>query len=215
MTCSAFDLSAPRTHHLNSGGVGPKVCQTVHRRALGRTLLVIVPVVSSAVALVAGVSANRAGASELPVPVPCRLRAAPLLDPERIPLTPAGSDRGFSGYFEIVFASSPFGVTVSRDGHSVYDVRVQLETARRRDALPTLVAWVTTPDLDQHVKLGVVDDDMRVAGRVDWNKFLVFVTAEQSADVDRWQGPILLTAMSPSGWMHTMAGHGIFESYAC
>lgn len=197
MTCSAFDPSAPRT------------------RAFGPTHLVLVPVLS-AVALVAGASANLAGASEPPVPVPsCRLRAAPLLDPERIPLTPAGADRSFSGYFEMVFASSPFGVTVSQDGHSVYDVRLQLETARRRDALPTLVAWVTTPDLDQHVKLGVVDDDMRVAGRVDWNKFLVFVTAEQSADVDRWQGPIVLTAMSPSGWMHTMAGHGIFESYAC
>lgn len=197
MTCSAFDLSASRT------------------RAFGRTFRVIVPVIS-AVALVAGVSANRAGASEPPVPAPsCRLRAAPRLDPERIPLTPAGSDRSYSGYFEMVFASSPFGVTVSQDGHSVYDVRLQLETARRRAALPTLVAWVTTPDLDQHIKLGVVDDDMRVAGRVDWNKFLVFVTAEQSADVERWQGPILLTAMSPSGWMHTMAGHGIFESYAC
>lgn len=197
MTCSARGISAP------------------HSRTFGRTLLVVVPVVS-AVALVAGVSAERVGGKEPAIPAASCLRpAAAVFDPERIPLMPTGEERSFSGYVELVFASSPFGVTVSRDGHSVYDIRLQLETARRPEAIPTLVAWATTPNLDQHVKLGVVDDDLRVTGRVDWNKFLVFVTAESSVNVDRWQGPILLTAMSPSGWLPTMAGHGIFEGYAC
>ncbi len=44
---------------------------------------------------------------------------------------------------------------------------------------------------------------------------MVFVSEEATADVQRWQGPILLRGLSPSGRLHTMAGHGPFEDVSC
>lgn len=142
----------------------------------------------------------------------CRLSGAGPFDPEPIPLRPTGPSVGFSGSVILTFARSPFGVAVSPKGHHRYDLRIQLETQRRAEDLPVLVAWVMTPDLQNHMKLGVVGEDLEVSGQVAWNKFLIAVSAEESADVETWQGPLLLTGMSPSGWMHTMAGHGIFEA---
>lgn len=109
-------------------------------------------------------------------------------------------------------ATSPYGVTVSSAGHYVFDVAVHVQSLRRRPGV-NYVVWATTPDLQQVKKLGILGEDGVVSNQVDWNKFLIFITAEASADVPRWQGPILLTAMSPSGWMHTMRGHGIFEAH--
>lgn len=141
----------------------------------------------------------------------CR-RAPASFDPGRIALEPTRSGIGFAGSVELRFAPSPFGVAVSPDGHHRYDLRIRVETQRRTDDLPVLVAWVVTPDLQERRKLGVIGDDLQISGRVDWNKFLIVVSAEASADADTWQGPLLLTGRSPSGWMHTMAGHGIFEA---
>lgn len=141
----------------------------------------------------------------------CR-RPPAFFDPGRIALEPTRSGIGFAGSVELRFAASPFGVALSPDGHHRYDLRIRVETERRTDALPVLVAWVVTPDLQERRKLGVIGDDLQISGRVDWNKFLIVVSAEESADVDTWQGPLLLTGRSPSGWMHTMAGHGIFEA---
>jgi hypothetical protein len=79
------------------------------------------------------------------------------------------------------------------------------------------VAWVSTPSLDQVQRLGVLDENMQVKGTVTWNKFLVIITLEPSADDlgERWQGPVVLRGMSRSGMMHTMAGHGPFETEPC
>lgn len=142
----------------------------------------------------------------------CRAWTAARRTPERIVLEPTRRSAGVSGTAELTFAPSPFGVTVSPDGHHRYDVRIQLETIRHERDVPILIAWVATPDLSRRMKLGVLGDDLSVTGRVDWNKFLIIVTAETSPDVESWQGPVLLTGRSPSGWMHTMAGHGIFQS---
>ncbi|MFQ5691032.1 MAG: hypothetical protein ACE5HQ_12260 [Gemmatimonadota bacterium] len=119
---------------------------------------------------------------------------------------------GAAGYMELFVAPSPFGITVSRDGRYLYDVAIRVETLRRRPGR-SYVAWAATPELDQVKKLGVVDGSGPVIARVDWNKFLVLVTAEISADGERWEGPVLLTARSPSGLMHTMRGHGFFEAH--
>jgi hypothetical protein len=45
----------------------------------------------------------------------------------------------------------------------------------------------------------------------------VIITLEPSADDlgERWQGPVVLRGMSRSGMMHTMAGHGPFETEPC
>lgn len=158
-----------------------------------------------------------AGGGEVPAagstaPGVCVAGHAGLAAPSRVELDPTRSGVGFEGWMELTFARSPYGVTVSRDGRYVYDVVLGVRSERTVEGR-TLVAWATTRDLDEVRKLGVLDEGSRVSGQVDWNKFLVLVTAERSPDVETWQGPILLTGMSPSGKMHTMAGHGIFEAH--
>lgn len=140
---------------------------------------------------------------------PC---TAPAPSPTRVALRPTQNAPAARGHMDLLPSPSPYGVTVSRDGRTVYDVTIQAETLPARRGLH-YVAWATTPELDEVRKLGVLGDDLRAGGRVDWNKFLVLVTAERSADVERWEGPILLTGISPSGLMHTMRGHGIFEAH--
>jgi len=114
--------------------------------------------------------------------------------------------------------NSPFGVAVSARG--VYRYRVSIEVTRlRRRPARRYVAWAATPDLGQVRRLGVVARNAPLSATLAWNQFLVFVTAEPESPDDstgvgaRWTGPILLTALSPSGYMHTMAGHGIFEAH--
>lgn len=135
-------------------------------------------------------------------------------DPTVVPLEPTGPTVGGRGAVELRMASSPYGVTVSADGRYVTDLRVALEGLRPYpDA--SYVVWATTPNLDEVAKLGVVDGSGgRVAGTVAWNQFLVFVTVEPDPGVERWTGAIVFTAMSPSGKMHTKAGHGVFEAYS-
>jgi len=134
---------------------------------------------------------------------------------------------------ELAFPDSPFGVAVSADGRYEYEVELHLSGLRPRPGV-TYVAWATTPNLDQVSRLGEVGADGRLSARVDWIQFIVLVTAESAAETavetatetaaetatetaaagDRWAGPILVTAPSPSGRMHTMAGHGIFEAHS-
>lgn len=138
--------------------------------------------------------------------------AAERLDPDRVELDATQSGRGFEGWLELTFARSPYGVSVSPEGSYLYDIRLQVRSQRRLDD-ETLIGWAATRDLQSVRKLGPLDDDLSVTGRIEWNKFLVFVTSESSAEVESWRGPILLTGLSPSGRMHTMAGHGIFEAH--
>ena len=109
---------------------------------------------------------------------------------------------------------SPFGVSVVQDGSYRFTVTLVVEQMRRR-AGKVYVGWATTPELDQVAKLGVVGDDGTVSGVVVWNKFLVLITEENSAEVESWQGPMILTGLAPAGRMHTMAGHGIFADIDC
>jgi len=135
-------------------------------------------------------------------------------DPTVVPLEPTGPTVGGAGAVELRMASSPYGVTVSADGRYVTDLRVVLEGLRPY-ADASYVVWATTPNLDEIAKLGVVDGSGgRVEGTVSWNQFLVFVTVEPDPAVERWTGAIVFTAMSPSGKMHTKAGHGVFEAYS-
>ncbi|MFQ5678015.1 MAG: hypothetical protein ACE5HP_00980 [Gemmatimonadota bacterium] len=140
------------------------------------------------------------------------LWACPTADPQRVLLKATSSTGGGSGYVELTMATSPFGVSVSPAGHYLFDLKVAVQQLRRRPGL-SYVVWVATPELDRVRKLGVLGEGGVVSGQVDWNKFLVFVTAETSTEVSTWKGPILLTALSPSGLMHTMRGHGIFEAH--
>lgn len=132
-------------------------------------------------------------------------------EPERVKLAATQRGLGTEGYMTITMAPSPFGVSLSQAGQYLYEVTVQL--AARPPAGRVYVAWAATPELDQTQKLGVIGESLSVTGQVGWMKFLVFVTAEPSDDGDTWRGPVLLTGISPSGNLHTMAGHGIFEAH--
>ena len=134
-------------------------------------------------------------------------------DPYLVQLVPTAHANGARGHVELRFAPSPFGVTVTAQGNHLYDAK--LTTSGLRPDGSTLVVWAATPSLDQVQKLGALDAQGTLSGRIAFNKFLVFVTAETSAGVERWSGPILLRGISPSGRMHTMAGHGPFQGEPC
>lgn len=136
------------------------------------------------------------------------------LDPERVEMAATRRARGGSGAMTLRLSSSPFGVALAEDGSYRHHVEVEV------DGLPpasdgTYVVWAATPELDRHRKLGAVGGSGRVSGEVAWNKFMIFVTAESSADVEEWSQSIVLSARSPSGRMHTMAGHGPFSGEPC
>jgi hypothetical protein len=106
-----------------------------------------------------------------------------------------------TGVGEVTFASSPFGVALSPDGSYHYQVRIRLSGMK---APP-------------QGTLGALDDRLTTTGPVDWNKFLLVVTLEETDDpsATAWSGPIVLRGMSRSGMMHTMAGHGPFQQELC
>ncbi|MBT8487334.1 MAG: hypothetical protein KJO65_00775 [Gemmatimonadetes bacterium] len=115
-----------------------------------------------------------------------------------------------------VSGGSPFSITLGPDGSYVYDVSVSLD---RMKAPRTghLVAWATTPDIDQVERLGTLDEQLRTSGQVRWNKFLVVVTWESEDDPEAtmWKGPVAFRGMSRSGMMHTMVGHGALQQENC
>ncbi|MEM7414488.1 MAG: hypothetical protein AAF389_03265 [Gemmatimonadota bacterium] len=115
-----------------------------------------------------------------------------------------------------VSGASPFSVALTEDGSYRYDVSVQLERMRTPRG-GTLVAWVTTPNLDQVARLGALDENLSAAGSVEWNKFIVFLTLEPSDDPAQttWTGPVAFRGMSRSGMMHTMVGHGALQQENC
>ncbi len=120
------------------------------------------------------------------------------------------------GVAAVTFAPSPFGIAVSAKGNYVYDLAISIDNLRPAPE-GVYVAWVSTPNLDQIIRLGALDDQMAINGQVTWNKYLVIITLEPSDDASskKWQGPVVLRGMSRSGLMHTMAGHGPFQQEPC
>ena len=137
-----------------------------------------------------------------------------LLTPTRIEMTPSRRAPGAGGVMQLRFARSPYGVAVLPAGYYLFEVEVSVSGLPPR-AGGSYVAWAAKSDLSEHVSLGPVAVGEPARGEVHWDKFLIFVTAEQSPDVETWSQEILLSALSPSGKMHTMAGHGPFASEPC
>ncbi len=139
-------------------------------------------------------------------------RAGP--DPYEVRLVPTAHANGASGIVRLTFAESPYVVTVTAEGHHRYQAHLTTEGLDGRSG--SLVAWAATPELDRVQKLGVLGSDgVLPPAEITFNKFLVFVTEEEDATVQRWQGRILLRGISPSGRLHTMAGHGPFQGESC
>lgn len=174
--------------------------------------LAVVPTPSSAVGLATSEPPRASAAPICSIPAGPEYYAFPLAATGNIPGT------GFArGRAEIaVPAQSPFPVALTADGSYVYDVQVAIDNMRVPRS-GTLVAWVTTPDLDRVERLGSLGETLRASGPVSWNKFIVVVTLEAGDDPEAasWSGPIVFRGMSRSGAMHTMVGHGALQQENC
>ncbi len=169
--------------------------------------------------LVSG-EARAAGPRGIPAPVGATpWGAAPPVDaclrtPEVVRLSGTQSAPGSRGSMTLTQPGSPFEITVDEGGFQTFDIEIQVDQMRKRRGA-VYVVWAAKPELDEWVQLGTLSDENGLEARVAWNQFLIFVSEEASADVERWQGPIMLTGLSPSGRLHTMAGHGPFEAMNC
>jgi suppressor of ftsI len=118
-----------------------------------------------------------------------------------IELLPAdGIDRA-SGAAWLLPPASPFGIAVSAAGEPQHDVRFDLRDLPDPSSLgpyTTYVAWATTPQLSPVVKLGVVRNGTMPLGRVAFDRFLILITAEASADVSDRAGRLVLRGTSAS-----------------
>jgi suppressor of ftsI len=127
-----------------------------------------------------------------------------------IELLPAADIERGSGTARLVQPSSPFGIAVSASGQTKYSVVFSLRDLPDPDSLgpyTTFVAWATTPQLRPVTKLGVVKDGTARLGVVEYDRFLVLITAERSADVSEPSGRMVLRGTSAAVRMqpHDMA----------
>jgi hypothetical protein len=129
----------------------------------------------------------------------------------RVPGT--GRSRGTA---QASFVQSPFGVSIATDGTYIYNLAIGFERLKAPKQGHYTV-WLTNSQVDDVMRLGVLDQNDSVRGRVAWNKYLVVLTLEPTDDprATKWSGPIVSRGMSRSGMMHTMAGHGPYESEPC
>lgn len=120
------------------------------------------------------------------------------------------------GMADISFQPAPFGVSVAADGSYRYDVTIRF-SGLKAPRSGRYVAWVTTPEVDEIIPVGPLDDQGNASGSVAWNKFLVVVTLEEAwtPETSRWAGPVAFRGMSRSGKMHTMIGHGPLQDEKC
>ncbi len=181
-------------------------------RRVGRTLRLSVPAFTVGVlAVVAalgwkigppGASGPKGGVH---APLPCGgddpARVAPAADLYCFDLIPRPDVREATGSVELGRVRSPFDISVSRDGHQLYEIAVSLDglpDPRSLGAYTAYVAWVTTPHLDPVVKLGEVGNGRARLGRVAFNKFLVLISAEATSSVETRSGRLMLRGNSPS-----------------
>jgi len=106
-----------------------------------------------------------------------------------------------AGAVELHRPPSPFAVTVTAAGTHVYRLTAHIEGLPEPQSLGpygAYVAWATTPFFEPVVKLGEVGNGSFDLGPVAFNKFLVLVSAEVSADVSERVGKLVLRGRSPS-----------------
>jgi len=158
-----------------------------------------------------GFSGSCSAASTATLPdLPANYYGIHMVPTKRVPGTGAGVGIGV-----VTFSKSPYGVAVAPNGTYVVDVQVALDRIHPRKR-GVLTAWATKDDLSEIKRLGTLDASLRASGQVGWNKFLLVVTLEPTAEpTDIWSGPIVMRGMSRSGLMHTLAGHGPYQQEPC
>lgn len=166
----------------------------------------------SGVAMLAPGSGDGRGSSVgAPVTEPSDYYAIELVPTGRVPGTRLSRGVAYS-----TAALSPFfGVALAPTGEYVHDLDIRVERLKA-SAVGAYVAWVTDTEISEVIRLGALDENFRVNGQATWNKFLVVITREPTAEpTDTWEGPIIMRGMSRSGRMHTLAGHGPFQAEPC
>ncbi len=106
---------------------------------------------------------------------------------------------GVSGYVELTPSPSPFGASVTAEGHHRFDLTIHaagLPDPAELGAYRGYVAWATTPRLRPVLNLGPVANGRTALPPVDLDKFLVLVTAEPAPDGTAWGGRIVLRGTS-------------------
>ncbi len=109
-----------------------------------------------------------------------------------------------SGSVDLERVPSPFGVAVTPEGSHIHELVAHISGLPAPASLgeyATYVAWATTPFFEPVVKLGEVGNGEHRLGRVAFNKFLVLITAEPSAEVTTRSGKLALRGRSPSLFM--------------
>lgn len=125
------------------------------------------------------------------------------------PQVPAAKGQG-----RLVFAPSPFGVSVTADGHASYDVQLTasgLPQPSSLGAFKAYVAWAVSPDLGDWHRLGPVTNGTSTVGPIELNKFLLVITAEADTAPAKSAGPTVLHGTSPSGWLQSFLTHPLFR----
>ena len=118
------------------------------------------------------------------------------------------------GTARLVWAQSPFGVTVTTDGRASYDIQLSLTGLPDPTTLgpyKTYVAWAATTNLDKWYRLGTVSNGSSTVGKAELNKFMLVITAEATATPNERKGPTVLHGVSPSSWLQSMITHPLFR----
>ncbi len=111
---------------------------------------------------------------------------------------------GATGSVDLGRVPSPFGVAVTPAGNHVHELTAHiagLPAPRSFGPYSAYVAWAATPFFDPVIKLGVVDNGINSLGRVEFNKFLILITAEATGDVEERSGRLVLRGRSPALFM--------------
>ena len=178
---------------------------TVARR-VGHALLAAFPALS--LALAASAHGQTAAADSVARCPTGQLAAGQAADLWCMDLLPTARADGARGAVLLAPGRSPFGVSVTADGTSVYDLAIAVEGLPAPAVLgyDRYVAWAAPPSLAPALRLGDVGAAAVPVplGTVALDKFLVLVTAERGAPEDGapapggWRGPIVLRGTSPS-----------------
>jgi hypothetical protein len=134
--------------------------------------------------------------------------------PFDIPLRPTATAPEARGSARLVYATSPFGVAVTADGRSRYDVRFDVSGLPAPGSLggyEAYVAWVASIDLKEWHRLGTVRNGTTTVGQAELNKFLLVITAETDSLAANRTGPTILHGPSPSTWLQSLLSHPLFR----
>ena len=118
-----------------------------------------------------------------------------------IELLPGPEFDSVHGEARLVPPATPFGIAVTKAGEPQHDVLFTLRDvpdAGKLGAARTLVAWAVTPQLRPLVRLGEVREGHTRLGRIPFDRFLLLITAERSADVQEPGRRVVLRGASAS-----------------